>query len=76
MLGFQWNLHLSNGFNGTRTHLGEWDTSLFTITDCQRPDRTGIQLDIKIIIVLTLVSSGTRHILAPKGQTSTFVYMA
>lgn len=82
MLGFHWNLQLSNGLNWTQgvkqQQIQRWAgtppcaPSLIT----KDPDRLGIQLDIKIITALTLGTNSTRHVLAPKGWTSTFVYTA
>lgn len=70
-----WNLFWSNGFNWIRQMKQQQIQSVGappcnTSTHCHDPDRHGVQLHVKIVILWTPDTNGMRHILAPKGWTS------
>lgn len=48
---------------GTNT---EWGPPCNSPTHCHNPDRCGVQLRMKIVILWTLGTNGTRHIPAPR----------
>lgn len=51
--------------NETATNT-EWGPPCNSPTHCHNPDRRGVQLRMKIMILWTLGTNGTRHIPAPR----------